>query len=197
MAMPSSRALSISREAREYRSKLRASANLIPSRTKNHLSYSLHHSKAKAPIKYYKDAAGFDLSSIEDIKIRSGKVKAVDLGISLVPPKNTYVQLASRSSLAIQGILVISGVCDRDYRGTIKCLLLNTTDRSFTVRCGDRICQGIIMKISKVNAIENKLRPQYPTTPECFKEGRKIIVKDTEEEHTQERGNKGFGSTNE
>ena len=46
--------------------------------------------------------------------------------ISIEPPKNTYVRIASRSSLAHKHqVHVLAGVIDADYRGPIKVLLHN------------------------------------------------------------------------
>ena len=47
----------------------------------------------------------------------------------------------------MKGIHVGAEVIDRDYTGTVKVLLLNTSDLDFTVLIGDRIAQLILERI--------------------------------------------------
>src|ERR1700745_3122895 len=61
------------------------------------------------------------------IEIRPGYRALVSTGIAIALPPGYYGRVAPRSGLALkQGIDVMAGVIDEDYRGEIHALLLNT-----------------------------------------------------------------------
>jgi len=117
-------------------------------------------------------AAGYDLSSSEDVSIPKGTRGLVGTGIAFTVPHETYGRIAPRSGLAVKkGIQVGAGVIDRDYTGEVKVALFNHGDEDFVIKKGDRIAQLIIEKIEM---------------PE---------VKLVDELLVTERGEGGFGST--
>jgi dUTP pyrophosphatase len=117
-------------------------------------------------------AAGYDLSSSEDVSIPKGTRGLVGTGIAFTVPHETYGRIAPRSGLAVKkGIQVGAGVIDRDYTGEVKVVLFNHGDEDFVIKKGDRIAQLIIEKIEM---------------PE---------VKLVDELLVTERGEGGFGST--
>ena len=91
--------------------------------------------------------AELDLYSAEEVTISKETNKLVNLEIRFQVPHGTYEQIAPRSSLAMKGIHVGAEVIDRDYTGTVKVLLLNTSDLNFTVLIEDRIAQLILERI--------------------------------------------------
>jgi dUTP pyrophosphatase len=122
-------------------------------------------------------ASGADLFAAFDgpmIDIGPGERAAIATGIALEIPTGTEVQVRSRSGLAAShGIIVLNspGTIDSDYRGEVKVILYNTSDKSFSVRSGDRIALMVIAPI---------LHSQFEQADELSK---------------SERGNDGFGST--
>ncbi len=55
-------------------------------------------------------------------------------------PKGYYGRVAPRSGLACKHFIDVgAGVVDSDYRGEIKVLLFNFSDKEFKVNEGDRI----------------------------------------------------------
>ena len=103
-------------------------------------------SGARAPYKATKYSAGYDIYIPTTTQLPPGKITAVDLGLSLALPANTYLQLASRSGLAKKGIQVIAGIIDPDYRGSIKVLFVNNTNQPFTFHKGQRCCQALLIR---------------------------------------------------
>ena len=93
-------------------------------------------------------AAGYDLSSVEDLII-SGKGKGVvKTGLAIATPEDTYARIAPRSGLAVkQFIDVGAGVVDADYRGEVGVVLFNHADDGFRISQGDRIAQMILERI--------------------------------------------------
>src|SRR5210317_29167 len=93
-------------------------------------------------------AAGYDLSSSEDVSIPKGTRGLVGTGIAFTVPHETYGRIAPRSGLAVKkGIQVGAGVIDPDYTGEVKVVLFNHGDEDFVIKKGDRIAQLIIEKI--------------------------------------------------
>lgn len=69
-------------------------------------------------------------------------------------PFGQYGRIAPRSGLAYKnGIDVLAGVIDADYRGDVGVILLNTGDSDFIIKDGDRIAQIIIEKIDMCELI--------------------------------------------
>ena len=63
-------------------------------------------------------------------------------------PPGFYGRVAPRSGLAAkQGLDVLAGVIDSDYRGEICCVLYNTGDETITLSAGSKICQLILEQI--------------------------------------------------
>lgn len=91
-------------------------------------------------------AAGFDLSSVEEILIPGNCGKAlIPTGWSVAVPQGTYGRVAPRSGLAWnKNIMVNAGVIDRDYRGEVKVILVNLSPEPFLVKVGDRVAQLIL-----------------------------------------------------
>lgn len=119
-------------------------------------------------------AAGYDLSSCENIVVPARKWKLVNTGIAIQIPTDCYARVASRSGLALKkGIDVGAGVIDSDYRNAIGVILFNHSDEDFEVNVGDRIAQIIFEKIY---------------TPE-------LEVVDYNTLTSTRRGMSGFGST--
>jgi dUTP pyrophosphatase len=127
---------------------------------------------AVLPTRASKDAAGVDLYSIETVKLSSGKRAAIRTGLSVAIPRGFYGRIAPRSGLALtNGIDVLAGVVDSDYRGEILCVLINHGESELHVGIRDRIAQLIIERIATP---EPEWAVELAKTP---------------------RGEKGFGST--
>lgn len=103
-------------------------------------------------------AAGYDLYAAEDATIYKVSRKLVKTNIAISIPDGYYGRIAPRSGLAYKnGIDVMAGVIDSDYRGDIGVILFNTdTNNDFSVKAGDRIAQIIIEKCYKVTWVESE-----------------------------------------
>ena len=122
------------------------------------------------------DSSGLDLSANIDkqIKILPGKSEIIPTGIALAIPKNFEVQIRPRSGLAAKNqvsVLNTPGTIDADYRGEIKVILINLSDKVFVVEKGLRIAQMVVCPVIKAS------------------------LKEVTELESTERGSGGFGST--
>ncbi len=89
-----------------------------------------------------------DIHAIEDLTIAPKSRAVARTGMAVTIPKGFYGRLAPRSGLAAkQGLDLLAGVIDSDYRGEINCILYNTGDEPILISRGSRICQLIIEKI--------------------------------------------------
>lgn len=96
----------------------------------------------------------------DDIVIQPQKCELIPLDIKIKLPENTGMMFMTRSSFAKQQIYVLGGVIDNDYRGTVGCLLQNSSDKPFTVTKDMKVCQGVTHFIPKtvykrVDKLEN------------------------------------------
>lgn len=93
-------------------------------------------------------AAGLDICSIEDIQLQPKQRVMARTGLAVAIPPGFYGRVAPRSGLAAKnGLDVLAGVIDSDYRGELCCLLYNTGDEVITLPPGSKICQLIVEQI--------------------------------------------------
>lgn len=128
--------------------------------------------EAKLPVQATAGSIGLDLSTCEDDVIPAGQTKSISLGIGIKLPAGTYGRIAARSSLAKQGIDILGGVIDPDYRGTVSVLLHNAGASAVPLTKYDRIAQLICEQAVVPLVVESKQSPD-----------------------TTLRGEGGFGST--
>ncbi len=104
--------------------------------------------KATLPTRGSHSAAGLDLYSIEAVRLPPDERCLIGTGLAVAIPEGYYGRLAPRSGLATRnGLDVLAGVIDADYRGEIHCLLYNTGDKIVELPAQTKICQLIIEKI--------------------------------------------------
>jgi dUTP pyrophosphatase len=101
-------------------------------------------------------AAGFDLAAAEAITIGAGEVTLVPTGLVIDVPEGMFLGIFARSSTPLKrGLMVANGVgvVDADYCGPtdeVKVQVLNFTQKPVTLAQGDRIAQGILLPITRV-----------------------------------------------
>ena len=101
------------------------------------------------PAKAHPDDAAFDLRSRKEMEIAPGTSALVPTGLFLELPPGYEAQVRPRSGLAAKhGITVLNtpGTIDADYRGEIKVILVNLSDRPFEIVPGERIAQMVIAR---------------------------------------------------
>lgn len=132
--------------------------------------------RSKHPLPAYETAhsAGMDLRALTGgpVTLKPLERKLIPTGLYIELPVGYEAQVRPRSGLALKhGVTVLNspGTIDADYRGEIGVILVNLSDKEFTLNDGDRIAQMIIAGHSKAELIE------------------------TEEIDTTERGAGGFG----
>jgi dUTP pyrophosphatase len=132
--------------------------------------------RSSHPLPTYETAhsAGMDLRAFTGgpVTMKPLERKLIPTGLFIELPVGYEAQVRPRSGMALKhGVTVLNspGTIDADYRGEIGVILVNLSDKEFTVNDGDRIAQMVIASHAKAELIE------------------------TEEIDTTERGAGGFG----
>ncbi|MFP6115703.1 dUTP diphosphatase [Helicobacter pylori] len=115
------------------------------------------HPNALIPKYQTEGSSGFDLHAVEEVMIKSHGVGLVRIGICLSLEVGYELQVRTRSGLALNHqVMVLNspGTVDNDYRGEIKVILANLSDKDFKIQVGDRIAQGVVQKTYKAEFIE-------------------------------------------
>src|SRR5690554_5777675 len=117
--------------------------------------------KSKHPLPDYATphSAGVDLHANldEPVMLEPLERKLIPTGLYMALPVGTEAQIRPRSGLAYkEGLTVLNspGTIDADYRGEIRVLLVNLSDKNVLIHDGERIAQMIIAKYESVKFTE-------------------------------------------
>ena len=106
--------------------------------------------------KYKTDgSSGVDLSAFleKKIVIKPNRSELIPTGLQVAIPEELEIQIRPRSGLAAKesiGVLNSPGTIDSDYRGELKIILFNHSDKDFIINNGDRIAQMVLVPIFKM-----------------------------------------------
>ncbi len=101
-------------------------------------------------------AAAFDLAARDEVVVGPREVRLVGTGLVIEAPPGHFLAIVARSSLPLKKGLVVAnavGVVDRDYCGPtdeVKVQVMNVTDAPVTIAQGERIAQGLILPVTRV-----------------------------------------------
>lgn len=104
-------------------------------------------------------SAGMDLRANIDeaITLHPMERKLINTGLYIALPIGYEAQVRPRSGLAFKyGVTVLNtpGTIDSDYRGELKVLLINLSDKDFTINDGERIAQMVIARHEQGEFVE-------------------------------------------
>tara|TARA_B100001142_G_scaffold274406_1_gene282348 strand:+ start:31 stop:468 length:438 start_codon:yes stop_codon:yes gene_type:complete len=110
-------------------------------------------------------ASGMDLMAFikEPINLEPGKSCLVPTGLSVAFPKEYEIQIRPRSGLAAKNnisVLNTPGTIDSDYRGELKIILFNHSNKNFVINNNDRVAQMILTPIIKMELEETNELPE-------------------------------------
>lgn len=127
----------------------------------------------RLPQRQHPTDAGADLVADHDATVHVGQVVKIGTGLRVQLPPHTVGIVASRSGHGLKAVGLANGVgvIDAGYTGEIGVLLLNSGDKTFRVKAGERIAQLLVMPV---------LHPTFEPVEK---------LADTD------RGSNGFGST--
>lgn len=109
------------------------------------------------PVRSYPNDAGLDLTVSRSVVISAGAKAEIPTNLALEMPPGYWGWVVPRSStFYIRGLEVHLGVIDEGYRGEIKILVRNPTDRKVTVQAGERLAQLLVLPRYSVEVIAVK-----------------------------------------
>ena len=94
------------------------------------------------------DESQLDLTAVEDIVIPARQTVKINTGICLGLPRNVFVLIVCRSSLALKGLSCPGGTVDTGYRGPLYVILRNSNETDYIVKAQDKIGQMLILQSS-------------------------------------------------
>ncbi len=100
-------------------------------------------------------SAGMDIHACleEPVVLQPLQRALIPTGLRIQLPQGHECQIRPRSGLALKhGISLVNtpGTVDADYRGEIGVIMINLSDKPFTVNDGERIAQMVITQYSHV-----------------------------------------------
>lgn len=88
-----------------------------------------------------------------------GETRRFRTGLSVEIPKGYEIQIRSRSSLALNGIVVVNSpaTIDSDYRGEIFVILRNHSNATKHFIDQERVAQFVLNKVDQIEWIDSEL----------------------------------------
>lgn len=126
---------------------------------------------AALPYRATSGSAGLDLFVAEESWLDRGVPTKVPTGIAVEIPEGYCGQIITRSSIALENVVISTTLIDSDYRGELFITATNRSELDFPIPKGKRIAQLVILPCPAVKVV------------------RATILSDTS------RGAGGYGST--
>jgi len=126
---------------------------------------------AKLPQYGHTGDAGLDLFSSIDFVLEKGQFEAIPSGVKVAIPDGYVGLIWDKSGVSLKGVHRLAGVIDSGYRGEVKVVMINLSDKPFAIDKGMKIAQMLVQPIIMVCVVE------------------------TEDLDNTSRGEGGFGST--
>ena len=105
-------------------------------------------------------SVGFDLPARVTVKVPPKGYAMVPLNVVVKVPKGYALLVLPRSSLFLKkGVIVANsvGVIDEDYCGPedeVKMIVFNPFEKEVTIKRGEYIAQGLVVKVEKPKIVE-------------------------------------------
>ena len=114
----------------------------------------------KLPSRKTKYSAGYDFFSLEDFELEPNEIKKIPTGVKTKCPMDEFLMIVVRSSIGFKYNVRMCnqvGIIDSDYynnidnEGHIWIALQNHGNKTFNIKKGEGICQGIFVKYYTTN----------------------------------------------
>lgn len=112
------------------------------------------HKEARLPSYGHPGDAGMDLYADEDVVLERGNPVPVPTGIQVAIPVGHVGLVWDKSGVSLSGVHRLAGVIDAGYRGEIRVVLINLTEKPYTVERGKKIAQMLIQPVFSVEIEE-------------------------------------------
>lgn len=140
----------------------------------------IHHN-AVIPKFAHPTDTGFDLFTVESVRIHPNQKSVIRTGLIFELPEGWGIQVRNKSGITMKGvpnllgnnadIVVYMGTIDQAYRGEVGIMVKNISNKTIAIPVGTKLAQGVLERV-------------YQCTFE-----------EVEEVSETDRGEGGFGST--
>lgn len=114
--------------------------------------YLILRSNANPPQYMTEGAAGFDLWVAEGKLLAPFERAKIPTGLAFAIPKGFELNIRNRSGVTLKTPLVVwEGTVDSDFRGEVHIIVQNLSNEPFMVYEGERIAQGVISPVRRVD----------------------------------------------
>ena len=139
------------------------------------------HHNAVIPKFAHSTDTGFDLFTVESVRIHPGQKAIVRTGLIFELPDGWGIQIRNKSGITINGvpnllgynsdIVVYIGTIDQAYRGELGIMVKNVSNKTIAIPVGTKLAQGVLERVYQ------------------------CAFEEVEEVNETDRGEGGFGST--
>lgn len=112
------------------------------------------HADAKLPRYGHAGDAGLDLFSSTDFVLEKGQLQAVPTGIKVAIPDGYVGLIWDKSGTSLKGVHRLAGVIDSGYRGEVRVVLINLSDKPFNIDKGMKIAQMLVQSVAVIDVVE-------------------------------------------
>ena len=162
--------------------------------------------KIQLPVYETGGSVGFDILARKETSIKPGHIALIPANIIVEVPENYMLIVASRSSTPKKKGLSTPhgfGIIDHDYCGPedeIKIQVYNFTDEIVTIHRGDKIAQGVFVRIDKfeweeVREIKRKSRGGFGSTDQMSLRAGRRLAKHSPNDHNKRLPRRSTHST--
>ena len=118
----------------------------------------------KVPSQKHASDIGYDISSSDDVILKSNEVTLVNTGIAINLPKQCAGFVLPRSGLSTKHKITLinsPGLIDPGYTGELLVPLMNHGDKDYEIKAGDRIAQLVLIN---THVVDFKVVDSLPET---------------------------------
>ena len=111
-------------------------------------------SNGKVPSQKHASDIGYDISSSNDVTLKSNEVTLVNTGIAISLPQQCAGFVLPRSGLSTKHKITLinsPGLIDPGYTGELLVPLMNHGDKDYDIKAGDRIAQLVLVNTHGVD----------------------------------------------
>ena len=108
----------------------------------------------KVPSQKHASDIGYDISSSNDVTLKSNEVTLVNTGIAISLPQQCAGFVLPRSGLSTKHKITLinsPGLIDPGYTGELLVPLINHGNVDYEIKVGDRIAQLVLINTNSVN----------------------------------------------
>ena len=118
----------------------------------------------KVPSQKHASDIGYDISSSDDVILKSNEVTLVNTGIAINLPQQCAGFVLPRSGLSTKHKITLinsPGLIDPGYTGELLVPLMNHGDKDYEIKAGDRIAQLVLIN---THVVDFKVVDSLPET---------------------------------